>query len=85
MQLGMISSTFPEVGNHRTGDVLSNGVEHNEDLDRLAVHQGGEDYTAQPDMILPDEDIDPTLMEHVLTQNESHHHQATRQICPSAS
>ena len=60
VQLGMISSTFPEVGSHRTGDVLSNGVEHNDDLDRVAVHQGGEDYTAQPDMILPDEYIDST-------------------------
>ena len=26
VQLGMISSTFPEVGSHKAGDVLSSGV-----------------------------------------------------------
>ena len=64
VQLGMISSTFPEVGSHKAGDVLSSGVEDNDEVpDHVAVHQGGEGYTALPDvadMILPDEDMDLT-------------------------
>ena len=53
VQLGMISSNFPEVGSYKTGDVMSSGVEHNDD----------QDYTAQPgiaDMVFPDEDMDLT-------------------------
>ena len=46
VQLGMISSTFPEVGSHKAGDVLSSGVE-----DNVAVHKDGEGYTTLPDVV----------------------------------